>query len=97
MEILRALAVFIDQPLLAIVPAIIHFFVYAVSKSRLALLAGLLWLIYSPYEYGMKGHILCSGDCNIRVDLLFIYPILIIFSLGGIVVAATIMARKKHG
>ena len=36
-----------------------------------------IWLSYSVYEFLMYKRVLCSGECNIRVDLLLIYPILI--------------------
>ena len=31
----------------------------------------------------MYARILCSGECNIRVDLLLIYPILLIVTLAA--------------
>jgi len=31
-----------------------------------------VWPAYLPYEYAMKLRILCSGECNIRVDLLLV-------------------------
>ena len=34
----------------------------------------------------MKLRILCSGECNIRVDLLLIYPFLLLVSLAAIFV-----------
>lgn len=33
----------------------------------------------------MKARVLCTGECNIRVDLLAIYPILIVLSAIGLV------------
>jgi len=44
----------------------------------------------------MKVRILCSGECNIRVDLLLIYPILILVSLAGVIMYATIVLRKRR-
>ena len=46
-----------------------------------ALVAALLWLGYGVYETLMLLRVLCSGDCNIRVDLLVAYPILLVASL----------------
>ena len=58
----------------------------------LALLAGLLWqareragwpvltlawCLYAAYEYLMYQRVLCTGECNIRVDLLLFYPVLV--------------------
>ena len=58
----------------------------------LALLAGLLWqarkrpgwpvltlawCLYAVYEYLMYQRVLCTGECNIRIDLLLLYPVLV--------------------
>lgn len=43
--------------------------------------AALLWLAYAVYELLMYVRILCSGDCNIRVDLLLVWPVLVIVSV----------------
>lgn len=48
-----------------------------------AVLAAISWLLYAPYEYLMYLRILCSGECNIRVDLLLIWPLLLIVTLAA--------------
>ena len=53
------------------------------------------WLIYSIYELLMYKRVLCTGECNIRVDLLLIYPLM----LGGTIwlyAAAGIRSIRKH-
>jgi hypothetical protein len=52
---------------------------------------GIVWLLYALYETGMQQRWLCSGECNIRVDLLVIYPALLI----GLLVAALSLLRKR--
>ena len=94
MDIFRAMAVLIEQPFLALAPAALFAVLFAVSKSRPVLIAGLLWLAYCPYEYAMKFRILCSGECNIRIDLLVLYPVLILVSLAGLVMFATAVWRR---
>jgi hypothetical protein len=96
MDILRTMAVLIDHPLLALAPAVAFFVLFAILRSRLVLTAGLLWLVYFPYEYGMKLRILCSGECNIRIDLLALYPLLILVSLAGLVMFVTAVWKKGH-
>lgn len=81
-------AVFIANPIFAIVPVIIYFGLFAVSKKFSVLLASLLWLAYLSYEYAIKLRILCSGECNIRVDLLLIYPLLLVVSIVAIIAFA---------
>jgi hypothetical protein len=41
---------------------------------------GVVWGLYAAYETGMQQRWLCSGECNIRVDLLLIYPFLLLAS-----------------
>lgn len=52
-------------------------------KVKACVVTGALWVIYSIYEYLMYIRILCSGECNIRIDLLIIYPVLIGLSLAS--------------
>jgi len=37
---------------------------------------------------------LCTGECNIRVDLLLIYPVIILVSIPAAVVAISAMLRR---
>ncbi len=53
-------------------------------RARSAMVVGALWLVYGAYEYLMHARILCSGECNIRVDLLLIYPTLFVASLVAV-------------
>jgi len=52
---------------------------------RTAMIAGALWLLYWAYETGMQRRWLCSGDCNIRIDLLLLYPLLLLGAIAGAV------------
>lgn len=80
-------AMFIATPILAIFPTLLYFWLFTVSKRFFVLSAGLLWLAYLCYESAIKLRILCSGECNIRVDLLLIYPILLLVSVLAIFLA----------
>ena len=47
------------------------------QRPRLAVIvSGILWLLYAVYERLVATGVLCDSDCNIRVDLVFIIPIL---------------------
>jgi hypothetical protein len=75
------LAVFIEFPWLALLPAV-AFGVAGYYRRRPSVwAAGAAWLAYAAYETAMAKRILCSGECNIRVDLLLIYPALLALSL----------------
>jgi hypothetical protein len=40
--------------------------------------------------------VLCTGECNIRVDLLLIYPVLAVTSVVGLAIAgASLRARPR--
>jgi hypothetical protein len=80
-------SLFIEWPLLAALPALALLWAYRLSRRRSTLYAALAWLAYIPYELAMHWRWLCSGECNIRVDLLLIYPVLVLLSLVGILAA----------
>jgi len=48
------------------------------------IIAIVVWLAYAVYEYQMINGVLCDGGCNIRIDLLFVWPFVWIASLFGI-------------
>jgi hypothetical protein len=55
--------------------------VAAAQRPRLAVivsatLSATLWLLYAVYERLVATGVLCDADCNIRVDLVFFFPIL---------------------
>jgi hypothetical protein len=89
---MQLLAIFIAYPWAALLVGAVFLIACAQRKRVSAFLAGLLWSGYSGYEYLMLTRVLCSGDCNIRIDLLLIYPLLVIIS----VVAIVQMLRKSH-
>lgn len=85
MDIGVFLGVFIEWPFLALLPAAIFAALYFRRRRVAVLVATLAWLAYFPYEQAMKLRILCSGECNIRVDLLLFYPVLALLSLIAII------------
>jgi hypothetical protein len=67
--------------LAAVMVAVGHL-VVAAQRPRLALIvSGGLWLLYAVYEYHIANGTLCDKDCNIRVDLLLLWPILVLVTL----------------
>ena len=51
--------------------------VAAAQRPRLAVIVSTtLWLLYAVYERLVATGVLCDANCNIRVDLLFFFPIL---------------------
>lgn len=82
------LGLFIWQPALALAPAALFLVLHRRTRRRGVLIVALAWLSYGLYEQGMKSRLLCSGECNIRVDLLLIYPVLAVASLAALLGAA---------
>jgi hypothetical protein len=89
---MSVLGIFVGAPWLAIVPAVVFGLVYRRTRVRAVLVAAATWLMYFLYEEGMRRRILCSGECNIRVDLLLIYPLLLAISMF-----AVLAARRRRG
>ena len=90
------MGILVEHPSLTLVPTILFLVLFRTSNSRIVLVAALLWLAYLPYEYAMKLRILCSGECNIRIDLLLIYPALVLSSLVGLGVFAVGYLNKRE-
>ena len=79
-QLLSVMAIFIQYPVLA---AIIGLLLLGLGRwigRRLVTAVGVIWLLYAAYETGMQQRWLCSGECNIRIDLLLIYPLLLVMS-----------------
>jgi len=54
-----------------------YFVVAALRRPRPAeILALVLWAAYAVYEYYIANGTLCDANCNIRVDLIFFWPVL---------------------
>ena len=77
------MAFFIAYPSLAFLVAAVCAGLWVWRQRRAMGIAALGWGAYGAYELLMKARVLCSGECNIRVDLLLIYPVLAVTMLVG--------------
>jgi hypothetical protein len=77
-QFLSAMAIFVRYPYLAAVIGVILFVLGLRTRHRTSVGVGIVWLLYALYETAMKQRWLCTGECNIRIDLLVIYPVLLI-------------------
>jgi len=77
-RLFAAMSIFIEYPFLAAVIGVVLLGLGRLTRHQTAVGVGAVWLLYAIYETGMKRHWLCSGECNIRIDLLAIYPALLI-------------------
>jgi hypothetical protein len=76
----------------ALILAAVSGVVWKITKETPIGVVGLLWGGYAVYEYLMVLRVLCSGECNIRVDLLGILPILLGVTVGAI---GKVEARRR--
>src|SRR3954466_5663581 len=91
--IFRAMGVFIEHPLLAAVIGILLVALGRVLHRGLATAAGVTWLMYSLWEFAIKQLWSCSGEFDIRADLIFIYPLLI---LGSVVALVSLVIKPRQ-
>jgi hypothetical protein len=75
------MAVFIQFPVLALLAAGLFALLWRRDRRRLTGVAGLLWLAYFIWEQTLSMGYGCENGCNIRVDLLVIYPLLALVSV----------------
>ena len=87
------MGILIEYPILAAAIAIALLGLGWRTRRRVAMGAGVVWLLYAFYEFGMKQRWLCTGECNIRIDLILIYPVLLL----GLVAAGVSLLRAGAG
>ena len=57
----------------------------ALQRPRAGVIvAAIVWLLYAVYEVLIANGTLCDANCNIRVDLILIWPLVWIATLFGI-------------
>jgi hypothetical protein len=90
---------FVEYPALAFVMAAGCAGLWLWRRGRGSGVAAVSWILYAVYELLMKVRVLCSGECNIRVDLLAIYPFLIAVSAATLITSARALlaARPERG
>jgi len=86
----------IGLPLLAVLFGLLIVACFKLAHSHLLLATGTLWIGYGIYEYLMQIRVLCSGECNIRVDLLLIYPVLLALTLASLVPVTMVLWRRRR-
>ncbi len=74
------MAILIEYPFLAGSIGLVLVGLGRWARRKIVVGVGLIWLVYAVYETGMQQRWLCSGECNIRIDLLLIYPLLLVVS-----------------
>lgn len=94
MDVSILLGIFIQWPWLALVPGCAFALAWYRCRRAGILVAALAWLAYFAYELGISLRILCTGECNIRVDLLVFYPLLLALSVWAVVTILRASGRR---
>lgn len=79
------MSLLIERPWIALFAGLGLMIAALLARSRTGQICAGTWLAYGAYEYAVKARLLCSGECNIRVDLLVLYPVLALATLMGLV------------
>jgi hypothetical protein len=95
MIVLQWMAVFIALPWLAFATAMLLALLALALRSRFVGVAALAWAAYGMYEYLQYLRITCTGECNIRIDLLVLYPVLLALTLGAVIWAIWRRSRRR--
>jgi hypothetical protein len=85
----------IAYPVLALVPSVVFLLLFMACRRFIVLAAAGAWALYTAYEFAMKARWLCTGECNIRVDLLAIYPLLLV--LSSVAALAAFRGLRRRG
>src|SRR4051794_8584248 len=96
MDLFLPMAIFVRQPWLVLLAGLVLLAASWRTRSRIGFASASLWLLYGALESGVKFRVLCSGECNIRVDLLVICPVLALATLVGIAAIAHAGFRRAY-
>ncbi len=84
MDLSDALSLFVNQPWWALAVSVPLMALYAWQKQSRLLIAGLGWLAYFLYELLIFHGAICPEGCNIRVELIVLYPMLLALTLTAL-------------
>jgi hypothetical protein len=90
------LSILVEFPWLALLPVILLGVMGYRRHRAIAWIATVAWLLYAAYETAMSLKFLCPGECNIRVDLLLIYPVLLALTVAAVLDTALAARRARR-
>lgn len=82
--------------LIAALCALVLFVIWRWSGHRSWFKLAVVWMLYAGYEFLMYKRVWCTGDCNIRVDLLLIFPLLLGGTLWVGIAVVVRRVRRQH-
>jgi len=97
MMVLQWLAMLIIAPWAAFIVAALFVWLWRSIGGWVVGITAVLWALYGLYESLIYLQFICSGECNIRVDLLLIYPLLLLMSVVSLALAWFRRGRVREG
>ena len=94
--LLSPFRIFVEWPALACLPAVACMALAPWAGRRTSAAGTWMWAAYAAYEFAMSRRWLCSGECDIRVDLPVIYPALALISLIVVLRSALRWWRERY-
>ena len=89
--------IFVKQPYLALIPAILFFLIYLKTRGKIIIFTAGVWALYAVFELLMKfRNCAPEPNCvsNVRVDLLPIYSVLVLLTVSALI---SIFSKLKQG
>lgn len=90
---MRWTTILIGCPWLALLPAGLLLALWALSASRVVLVTALLWVAYLAWELFVTE----GPDANIRLDLLLIYPVLLVLTVWAVIAGVRLSIGMRRG
>lgn len=86
-----------SQPWLALAPALVLWMLALWRGPRWIGRVALAWALYALYEFSMLQRWMCTGECNIRIDLLLLHPLLQFATLLALLASWRRPTRRSPG
>ena len=85
-----------ELSLFAAVSALLMLVIWRWTGQRAWFTLAIFWMLYAGYEFMMFKRVWCTGDCNIRVDLLLIFPLLLGRTFWVASAAAVMWVKRRR-
>jgi hypothetical protein len=92
-RIFTMMGILIQYPWLAALLGVLLVGLGRGRRRRTPIVVGVIWLLYAAYETAMRLRWLCTGECNIRVDLLLLYPLLL--AITAVAIVSLLRPRRR--
>lgn len=96
MDFADVFSVFVNRPWLVLIICLPILALYKWLKLQRLLICGVAWFTYFWYELMISVGAICPEGCNIRVELIVLYPLLLGLTIPALVEAGKLILRKRR-